>query len=648
MLRTSFRAGASALVLVAAVAFGAAAPAVAADAPPIAAFAALPAISSLDISPDGSMVAYVRRDGEQSQAIVQNRAGEMVAAVDLGTERARGVFWASPDHLAIRIGVIGRADGVFTRGEFSIVDILNVRTNQVVRAMRNADREALGAVGDAWRGTYNGQPVLYVEGFTREPTRYQLDIYRIDLASGRGRMHFQGGDWTAGYLMKPDGEVVARTDYNRETGDWAYLTKAAGWRPIMSENAPLDTPSVGGFGRATDTSLMFTDDEGEYAVSEINLATGEIGEPTAYPSPVSNVLRAADGRLIGVGYMEHQRTYQYFDEALAAQVQRVQASLPGRNVTLASMSDDQKVLAFYSEGAGDSGTYYLFDTEARRVAVVGRPYPTVQGEALGEVRVVRYKAADGMDLVGYLTLPPGKEPRNLPLVLMPHGGPAARDEAGFDWWSQAMAAQGYAVFQPQFRGSDGFGNALLEAGYGEWGRKMQSDLSDGVRHLVAAGAVDASRVCIVGASYGGYAALAGMTMEPGVYRCAVAVAPVSDLRAMLQGEEKWRNKGSKNSTIRYWSRFMGVENSSDPRLTELSPTSLASRAQGPILLIHGRDDTTVPYDQSTRMQSALQAAGKSSRLVTLTGEDHYLSLPATRQQMLTETLSFLAANNPAD
>lgn len=617
------------------------------DAPALATYAALPAISNVRLSPDGSMLAYIRRSGEDAQVVIQSTTGETLIVADAGGRRARGVFWASPDHVGISQGVIGRPEGIYTRSEFQIVDLINVRARSSTRAMRNADRDALGVVAGYMRGVYRGEPVLYVEGYTREPTRYRVDLFRVDLETGRARLHASGGDWTSDYILKRDGEVTARVDYDPRNGAWALLARqGSGWRTLSETTALLDVPWVGGFGRSYDSLVTYSDADEQYVIREVSLADGSMSEPMDLKRPVESLLYGADLTLKGVGFIDVFHEYQFFDDKLAAATQLIKNGLPGREVSLASMDDAEDKLVFYSEGGGDSGTYYLYDSTARRLSVIGRAYPTLIGEKTADVRIVTYKATDGLEISGYLTLPRGREAANLPLVVLPHGGPASRDYAGFDWWAQALASRGYAVLQPNFRGSDGFGPSFLQAGYGEWGRKMQSDLSDGVRYLAGRGLIDSSKVCIVGASYGGYAALAGMTLEAGVYKCAVAVAPVSDLRSMLASEERYSSKGNRNSAVRYWNRFMGAEGSGDQSLDERSPARLAARVQGPILLIHGRDDTTVPYDQSTRMQEALQAAGKDSRLVTLEDEDHYLSFAATRQQMLTETVAFLERHNP--
>ncbi|MBW3559945.1 MAG: alpha/beta fold hydrolase, partial [Proteobacteria bacterium] len=217
----------------------------------------------------------------------------------------------------------------------------------------------------------------------------------------------------------------------------------------------------------------------------------------------------------------------------------------------------------------------------------------------------------------------------------------------FDWWSQALASRGYAVLQPQFRGSDGFGRKFVEAGYGQWGRKMQTDLSDGLRHLAAEGVIDPKRVCVMGASYGGYPALAGATLDPEVYRCAVSVAGISDLPLMLADDAK--AAGSANSSeVRYWTRFLGTTFRKRGELEAVSPARQAHKAAGPILLIHGKDDTVVLYNQSTTMQRALQRAGKPVEFVTLPAEDHWLSRGATRLQMLQSAVAFVEKHNPPD
>jgi dipeptidyl aminopeptidase/acylaminoacyl peptidase len=240
-----------------------------------------------------------------------------------------------------------------------------------------------------------------------------------------------------------------------------------------------------------------------------------------------------------------------------------------------------------------------------------------------------------------LTLPIG-ERTNLPLVLLPHGGPhGPRDDFSFDWWATFLASRGYAVLQPNYRGSGGYGVAWQEAGYRQWGGLMQHDLEDGVDALARAGIIDPARVCIVGGSYGGYATLAGVTMTPDRYRCGASVAGVSDLSQMLLETER-RTGGDDSMSSDWWRQSIGDREEDRAAVRAASPVNLADRVTAPVLLIHGTDDTVVSIDQSRRMLRALEGAGKEVRFVELRGDDHWLSDASTRIQTLREIESFLA------
>lgn len=622
-------------------------PAVAQPAP-VEAFAALPAIDGASVSPDGSVLAYIRRSADGDAVIAQARTGEVLVTIDVSDRAARSVFWASPDHVVISSTVNDKIPYTTQPGLYEQLDIVNVRTRRVARALRSADKAILTAnFGPATVGTYRGRPVMYLRTYTVENNAFTYDVYRVDLDDGRGRQHQIGAEDTSSYLIRPDGEVVARTTYNSETGRWRLLVPRAGtWAEIMSRRSLLDTPGVMGFGQGYDTVLISEDREDEGPIlAEFSLADGS--EVVRHDNiSLLGAVRDGQGLLVGLSRQGLTQSYSLFDESLQASWDLLQRGLPGRQLYLSDADDDLSVLLFRAEGSGEPGSVYLFDAERQSVNLIGREYPDLAPADVSQVSVVRYTAGDGRELIGYLTTPNGREARNLPLVLLPHGGPAARDYTGFDYKAQALASRGYAVFQPQFRGSDGFGQDLLEAGYGEWGRKMQSDLSDGVRHLAEAGVVDPDRVCIVGSSYGGYAALGGMTLDKGVYRCAVAVSGVSDLTAFLGWERRHGGRARFNSGMRYWQRFMGVTSDNDPSLAERSPAQLASRIEGPVLLIHGRQDTVVPFEQSEIMERAMRNAGKDVELIPLEGEDHYMTFPATRLRMLTETIKFLEEHNP--
>jgi dipeptidyl aminopeptidase/acylaminoacyl peptidase len=289
----------------------------------------------------------------------------------------------------------------------------------------------------------------------------------------------------------------------------------------------------------------------------------------------------------------------------------------------------------------DGGGYYLFTAADNRMRRLAMAYPELGDRVRGEQQAIRYRARDGVRIPAILTLPAG-ERRNLPLVLLPHGGPhGVRDTLGFDYWATFLASRGYAVLQPNYRGSGGYGDAWQRSGYRQWGGVMQHDLDDGVDALARSGIIDPTRVCIVGGSYGGYAALAGATLTPERYRCAASVAGVSDLSEMLL-ETQRRTGGDDSMSSDWWRQSIGDREDDRDSIRAVSPAFLADRVRAPILLIHGTDDTVVPIDQSRRMLRALNAAGKDVRFVELSGDDHWLSDAPTRVRMLRELEGFLA------
>ncbi|MEJ0042064.1 MAG: prolyl oligopeptidase family serine peptidase [Rhizomicrobium sp.] len=224
---------------------------------------------------------------------------------------------------------------------------------------------------------------------------------------------------------------------------------------------------------------------------------------------------------------------------------------------------------------------------------------------------------------------------------MPHGGPDLRDWIRFDWWAQFLANRGYAVFQPNFRGSKGYGHAFTDAGLGQWGLKMQDDITDGVKALIADGTADPKRICIVGASYGGYAALAGATFTPDLYACAASISGVADLGRMIDYERKMHGRHS--GSVSFWQSRIGAPDDA-ARIDATSPALHADRVRIPILLMHGKLDTTVPYAQGEAERDALERAGRKVEFATFDVDDHYLTLASTRLQMLTNLERFLKAN----
>lgn len=621
-----------------------------APAAPLSAYGRLPGMNSVEISADGQKLAYIRNEGARSTIVVQGVDGTILRTLEMGDRKVRAVQWTDANHVLILITETTTVSDVFYASEFALGASLNVATGDAVAVPKRTATPVLNVLFGASGGSYESKPVIYAGLMARSGPSMQnkdgsLDLYRIDPESGIGQLH-QRGDYTTGeYLHKANGDVIARSKYNRQEGRWTLeLRDGGGWRETLAVNAKIDTPDI--VGRSLDEQsiiLSIRDDkDGGWNLRPLHIADGKLGEPIR--GGEVGYVRDDDQRIVAYTHHEVLRVYDMKEPRLAAAWSLVIQAFAGRQLTLASFTPDYAKLVVFVEGGTEPGGYYLVDLTAKKVKRIGGAYPDLTGADIGPVSGIRYKAADGLEINGYLTLPPGRPAKNLPLIVLPHGGPQARDIAGFDWIAQGLASRGYAVLQPNFRGSTGYGQDFIDAAYGEWGGKMQTDLSDGVRALAKAGTIDPKRVCIAGASYGGYAALAGITLDKGVYRCAVAIAGVSDLSKMLTKETL--QSGADGMTMRYWKRYMGVSGASDPKLDQRSPANFAAQADGPVLLIHGKDDTVVYYDQSTTMRAALERAGKPVEFVSLSAEDHYLSREATRQQTLAAMVTFLEKHNP--
>ena len=627
--------------------------------PPLEAYGATPAIELVALSPSGGLIARITVTGEtRTLAVTRIPTGEDLFVGDISAVKVRDLRWIGEGRvLAVTSQTRDIASLGVPRSELFFGQVIDLERRRVVQVLdRTPDVLAVLYGPASVRNTSDGD-TLFVRGVS--VSNDQANLYRVDPGTGRGRSVAYMDSTTDDYVLDGEGEIIALSRYNERTGRWSLrLPQGQGHREVWAVDAPVDAPAFHGMGRTPRTIVIGADrpdlaseDAGSGVADvlfEVNVDTGDWRRLPFEHHPDFLVHHPRTRLLIGGGRTEADGDrYEFLDPLAQRRWQTVERAFRGKAPKLVSWNDALSRVVVFTD-TGEAGQYQLVDFDRGAADILADAYPAITPEQVGVVRSIQYASGDGLAIPGYLTLPPGvTEPSGLPLVVLAHGGPASRDVAGFDWWAQALASRGYAVLQANFRGSTGYGRAFLEAGYGEWGRKMQTDLSDGVRWLAAEGVIDPARVCIVGASYGGYAAMAGLTLDSGVYRCGVSVAGVSDLRRMVNWEaEQSRHKN--NQTVRYWNRFMGAARLNDRALDELSPAYLAASVDSPLLLIHGRDDTVVPIEQSRVMAEALRRAGKAVEFVELPGEDHWLSRSATRRQMLAETVRFLEANNPAD
>lgn len=332
----------------------------------------------------------------------------------------------------------------------------------------------------------------------------------------------------------------------------------------------------------------------------------------------------------------------WFDPAWAGMQKQVDALLPNRVNRISG--DPRRAVLIRSHADVDPGTWYFFDIAKKSLVTVGRVMPELDPARMRPMEVISYKAADGLPIPAYLTRP-AHAAGPAPMVVLVHGGPMVRDRWAWDAEVQLLANRGYLVFQPQFRGSSGFGRKFEEAGFGEWGKAMQDDITEGVRHLVSLGIADPGRICIVGASYGGYAALWGLVKTPELYRCAISFAGVSDIGYMFSD---WSDTSFDKVSREMMRHRIGDKRMGDQLFDPVSPLKHAARIKAPVLLMHGKEDKRVPISHGKKMRDALEAHHKPVTWLAFDEEGHGLSYVKNQILYYRTMLEFLGKHIPAD
>ena len=616
--------------------------------PPIEAFGDVAEVRSMDLSPDGSRVAFIQRiDGVDFLVNYEFATKSWKALVSVQEIRARSVQFAGNNFILLRASKAERLFGYRGTHEFSAAFAYDLSKGKIVQLLSRTEKlypaqSGLGRIV----GIDPGGKHVYMPAYegASDPS---LALWRVNLETGRGEIYSRGSSSTIDWMVDAKGKVVMREDFSEKRKVHEVRAGADGKLKVIYTSADDDLPAIGVVGVSRDQTQLITtaENDSEFdSVFTMNPTTGELAGPvfTRADADIQSVVIDSNRIVHGVIYSGMQPSYDMFDEAIEADVKEAQDRFPNSSVWLAAWTDDWSKLLLLVEGGTASERYLVFDRTAKKLTMITTGRTLIKPEDMGEVVTIEYKARDGLKIPGLITWPAGvpeDQRKNLPLVVMPHGGPESYDQIGFDWLAQFVANEGYAVLQPNFRGSSGFGSAFRDAGRGQWGRKMQDDITDGVNAMIKMGWADKQRVCVVGWSYGGYAALAGGALTPELYKCVVSVAGVSNLREMIATEK--RNHGSQSMSVMYWEMLIGDPDKDAKAIDAVSPAKLADRFQAPVLLIHGTEDTTVLARQSDIMNDALKAANKPVEYIRIKGDDHGLVDNDSRRIALTKVADFL-------
>lgn len=515
---------------------------------------------------------------------------------------------------------------------------------------------AITFVGSKGAGL-EGDDVLYVDpqgdwlllSFQASIYNYP-SVSRVDLATNKIKQVVpeQSNVWE----WYADSAGVVRTGIGFAENGWSMIYRSKdgerfrklGRAKYDDEEAALDMMKLAG---DTDEGFVLNNREtGRFALYRYNFATKTLGEKVL-DSPTNDITAyqtTEDGKQLKAAWFTDERDrIVWFDPKMKQAQTEIDAAIKGNENWIVSRSRDDSAMIVWTGASNNPGSYYIFRPEHGVMTRLAKLNDALKPAELSATRYITYTARDGLKIPAYLTLPAGRLEKDLPLVIMPHGGPyGVRDNMDYNAEVQFLANRGYAVLQPNYRGSDGYGKSFYEKGEGQWGRAMQDDLDDGMDWLVKQGIVDAKRVCIVGTSYGGYAALWGATRNPERYRCAASYAGVSDLKRQLKYQLNFKisTRYRKN-----WRKTVQGDAAFDTRT--VSPLYTVDSLKVPLLLGHGDADQTVPFKQSKLYVDVLQKVGKPVEFIAFPKEGHGFSSSATLKQWLDKLEAFLTKNNPA-
>ncbi|SET39012.1 alpha/beta hydrolase family protein [Thalassotalea agarivorans] len=586
----------------------------------------LPDISMVTLSPSGDRVAYrqVSKNGDHI-VVLDLTTNKLLSAINAAEVKPNYAYFVNENQLVMVVSNTTKLWGYRGRHEISSAWSYNLETNKLFPLLKLGygiydGQSGLGRVV----GLSADQKYAYMPAW-KSAGRYSL--FKVNLEKSRKpRPVALGRTDVNDYFVGSSDNIIARERYNNETNIHrveAYIDES--WVEIYKEET--DRPYIGISGITPDESALvistYNDETDRFVYRTMALQNGEVSAPifSREDKDVDGLVTDLNRKVYGVRYAGFEPTYEFFDEKLNARMRGLKKALAGFTFSIVDYTPDWNSIVLELNGKQAGGDFYLYHKGKLRFLTASRS--NIPYDMINEVQSYTYKAADGLEIPSLITLPQNKEAKNLPAIMMPHGGPASHNTKEFHYRAQFFASQGYAVIQPQFRGSDGFGWAHQFAGYGQWGQKMQTDLTDAVNDLANKGTIDPSRVCIVGGSYGGYAALAGATLTPDVYQCAVSVNGVSDLNLMLKQER--RDHGSDHWVLSYWQDVMTKTDADEELLAKISPINHVEKVKIPVLLIHGQYDKVVNVQQSEDMYDELKDAKKQVEFIELDKGDHYLS-----------------------
>ncbi|HNE30987.1 MAG TPA: prolyl oligopeptidase family serine peptidase [Nitrospira sp.] len=624
--------------------------------PPTATFASLPRIESIQLSPSGRHLAVLRHHDGQTFLETHTVTGQDAHPV-VSTDNREYIItwfrWINDERLLVSMRFAATPEATDTV-ETRLMAVNRDGTEQTANLLKQGGFSSL--FGQKHVPQFEYQLVGMIPG---DPRHVLLaldlehpnapDVYKVDVYSGERQLV------QANPSSKPDRNAISHWIADRtgavRSGVGQFQTavhaivrqpESTLWRELADYDLAKETGLVP-LAFDADPAWLYVRDQhrGKTAIFKLNVMDRAADRVLVVADPkfdLNGELVYAPGRkkVVGVRYSAADERVLFWDFDAQRLQARIDRAIPGTVNVIHSSSDDGRLHVVKSSGAAQPPRWSIFDEQDGRMVLLGRSYPDLETAALAAPTTTYVTARDGKELQVFLTVPKDRDPRHLPMIVFPHGGPAARMPGAFNYWTQWFVSRGWAVLEPRFRGTEGYGDDVLRAGFQRWGLEMQNDLTDVVQYAVRAGIANAGRICIVGSGYGGYAALMGVVKTPDLYRCAVSLGGVTDLPQLVSD-----GRGYLNQKPMVEARIGSWWNDRD-RLRETSPVAHAQGMRTPLLLMHGSMDRSVPVSQSRNLADALKAANATNaRYVELPLADEALRREEDRLQVFSEMERFL-------
>ncbi|MFZ1744022.1 MAG: prolyl oligopeptidase family serine peptidase [Pontixanthobacter sp.] len=613
---------------------------------PVAHFAQNNQLSGARLSPDGkNMVIKVEVQGKPFIVVIDPSTQTVITKFGVGEKVDLEWFrWAGNDRILFSVSSLGEFFGEETR--FTRLYVVNFVADTAAYIGRKEN-------------VVQGDDVIYVADdgsyalVSMQKTPYDYpSVFRFELKDDGDVSVVQRpreGVWN--WYADNDGVVRLGTGWLRKrlrvhyrSGPDEDIKLIARLREDDEEERFWDISQI--VSGSDEGYVLQEGDNGRVGIRRFNYATREVVD-TFYENPDWDIdsVTLRDGVPVAAYYTDDRDRAVWFEDGRKREYAALEKTLKEDEVWITSRAEDGSRMLVWAGGEADPGALYIYTPGERRLDQFAEYRPSLDFTQLARPKPVTYSARDGTEIRAYQTLPRGREAKNLPLILLPHGGPyGVRDRLDYDDDVQLLANRGYAVLQPNYRGSDGYGKAFTELGTGQIGRAMQDDIDDAMDWAVKQGIADANRVCVVGGSYGGYAAIWAVIRNPERYRCAASWAGVTDWDSQLKYDANYfSRKGGKR-----WRERVEGDGDGEFNLDQVSPVELGKTLGRPLLLAHGKDDSNVPFSQFKKMRDASKNAPMPPELLEIADEGHSFSKPDNKKVWYEHLIAFLAKHNPAE